>query len=413
MRRFLLSFCFLLLSIQGKGFTQEYAELDEAPHHYWEAQPQDRFTRLADELESGRRQLPKGDDLTVLRGLLEALDIPVSSQRLVFSATSLQSGLIHARNPRAIYFNEDTSVGYVPGGRLEILSIDPQLGAIFYIFDLPKDSHLPFIDRSTRCMNCHQGERMNFIPGHALESAIPSMTGGTLEAFRRRQFGHGVPLQDRLGGWHVTGEGSIKKHHGNVVGKLSPQGLQTTFYKPGELFSWSRYPVETSDMLAHLLHEHQAGFINMVLEGTYRARYALHQSGGQLSQGQRQMLDAHAARLVRYVLFADEVPLPAGGIPGDPSYKKAFQSHQRHALPSGASLRDLDLNSRLLRYRCSYMIHTPMWDAMPEPLLQRVHEHLKQALDEKHPSAEYAYLGTEEKRVIRAILTQSKGIQFE
>ncbi|TLD70420.1 hypothetical protein FEM03_11855 [Phragmitibacter flavus] len=391
-----------------------HADLDTAPHLYWETHPKDRFTQLADAIEAGRISLTPGDELSVLHQLLDELDIPVSSQLLVFSATSLQSGLINANRPRAIYFNDDTSVGYVPGGRFEILSIDPALGAIFYIFDIPRDGRLPVIDRSTRCMNCHSGERQNFVPSHAVESAIPSITGGTLEAFRRNQFGHGIPFEERFGGWHITGEGSIKKHHGNLVGKLSPKGLQTQYFRPGEHFNWSNYPVQTSDMLAHLLHEHQAGFINLVIEGTYRARHAQHLSNGQLTQEQQSLLDQHAQKIVRYILFADEVPLPPGGIAGDPAYKTAFQKFNRHALPNhhNASLRDLDLRTRLLRFRCSYMIHTELWDQMPAPLKDRVHHHLASALNLTNPHPAYAYLPPTEKQAIRIILTQTKHLTF-
>lgn len=403
----------ILLSISALQASERnaHADLDAAPHFYWDTQPQDRFTRLADAIQGGRATLPPGDELTTLQHLLDALEIPVSSQLLVFSATSLQSGLINANRPRAIYFNDDTSVGYVPGGRFEILSIDPKLGAIFYIFDIPKQGGLPDINRSNRCMNCHSGERQNFVPSHALESVIPSITGGTLEAFRRNQFGHGIPFEERFGGWHTTGEGAIKKHHGNLVGKLSPQGLQTKYFRPGEHFNWRNYPVQTSDMLAHLLHEHQAGFINLVIEGTYRARHALHVGNGQISDEHQALLDQHARRLVRYLLFADEVPLPHGGIPGDPAYKSAFQKLHRHALPNnGPSLRDLDLRTRLLRYRCSYMIHTEMWDQMPEPLKVRVHHQLASALSLTSPHPDYTYLPTAEKQIIRAILSHTKGL---
>src|SRR5436853_7732015 len=48
--------------------------------------------------------------------VLRSLQIPVSSQVLVFSKTSFQSPKISPRMPRAIYFNDDTYVGFVHGG---------------------------------------------------------------------------------------------------------------------------------------------------------------------------------------------------------------------------------------------------------------------------------------------------------
>ena len=96
-----------------------------APHNYWTKTPRDRFTKLFEQIKSGALKLDTASPNAYLAGLLHALEIPHSSQLLVFSVTSLQSSLISPRNPRAIYFNEDTYVGYVPGGRFEIMSFDP------------------------------------------------------------------------------------------------------------------------------------------------------------------------------------------------------------------------------------------------------------------------------------------------
>lgn len=388
-------------------WAQDYANLEAEPHHYWKRKPQDPFTKLMDRLATGEQKLATGDDNTALRSLLQALDIPVSSQMLVYSATSLQSGRITPRNPRALYFNEHTYVGFVPGGRLEIISLDPDLGAIFYILDVPNDKRPPKADRSTRCMNCHSGERMNFAPGLAMESVIASDTGATLEGYRRGLFGHGIPFEDRFGGWYVTGEGNIKKHHGNLIGALSPAGLKLQSYKPGELFNWSNYLISSSDILPQLLHEHQAGFVNHVVEGTYRARFMLHQSGGKLTFEQEKILDKQADIITRYVLFADEVPLPKGGIVGDGTFKKDFLQ-TRQTSSAGVSLKDFDLQTRLFRYRCSYMIYTDLWDAMPDVLKNRVYAKMLAALSETKSLPEYAYLSVEEKKAIRNVIAETK-----
>ena len=70
-----------------------------------------------------------------LRSILQALDIPVESQILVFSKGSLQSRLINAANPRAIYFNDSVAVGWVRGGVIEIAAQDPSQGTMFYLAD--------------------------------------------------------------------------------------------------------------------------------------------------------------------------------------------------------------------------------------------------------------------------------------
>ena len=48
-----------------------------------------------------------------LESVLQALNINPDSQTLVFSKTSLQIDAISAATPRAIYFNDDTYVGWV------------------------------------------------------------------------------------------------------------------------------------------------------------------------------------------------------------------------------------------------------------------------------------------------------------
>ena len=151
-----------LLGMAGAVAASEqpqYHEIDAPPHNYRQRAPQDRFTRLKDDFESGRITLDSSSEKVFILSVLEALGIPATSQMLVFSTTSLQLSLISPANPRALYFNEDVYLGYVPGGRIEIVSLDPELGSIFYIFDIPKDVRPLRIERSERCMNCHVGPR--------------------------------------------------------------------------------------------------------------------------------------------------------------------------------------------------------------------------------------------------------------
>src|SRR6266550_2952747 len=131
------------LAVAQPGFEQ----IDQPPHNYRQRMPQDRFTQLKAALESGQIELDRSSEKAFVLSLLKTLDIPVSSQMLVFSTTSLQLSLISPANPRALYFNEDVYLGYVPGGRVEIVSLDPELGGIYYIFDLPRDGRPLRIER--------------------------------------------------------------------------------------------------------------------------------------------------------------------------------------------------------------------------------------------------------------------------
>lgn len=380
-----------------------FADLDAPEHDYWNRTPRDPFTLLKDDLEAGRLNLDDSSEKAYLVSLLKALKIPAETQMLVYSTTSLQLSLISPRSPRALYFNDEIYLGYVPGGKIEIVSIDPELGAIFYIFDIPRGGVRPVAERSRRCMNCHSDEETREVPGIVIKSVIPGPTGGSLESYRGGLSGHGIPLSDRFGGWHVTGAESLKKHWGNLTGRFTPEGIVTTPLRPGERFDWSVFPVATSDLLAHLLHEHQAGFVNRVVESQYRLRTALARGRGRLLEPDRIDMERQVEELTRYLLFADEAPLPKGGIAGDAALKEAFLASAR-TTPGGASLRELDLKTHLFRNRCSYMIHSPLFQSLPEGFRRRVYQRIERALAASPVDPEFAYLRPDEKARIREIL---------
>lgn len=375
-----------------------FTNLDASEHDYWNRPLNDPFTKIISDLESGRIQLDHGNEKSFLLSLLEALDIPVNSQTLVFSTTSLQLSLISPRTPRAIYFNEEIYLGYVPGGKIEIISIDPELGGIFYIFDIPKDHSPPVVRRSKRCMNCHSAEDTRDVPGIVIKSVIPGPRGGSLESYRRRQTGHQIPYHERFGGWYLTGAESLSEHWGNVTGQFTPDGIKTSPLEPGKTFTWSRFPVETSDLLAHLIHEHQAGFVNRVFEAHYLARTCEETGNAAL----RASLDQTADSLVRYLLFADEPEFPQAGIEGTAAYRSEFLSN-RIADSSGKSLKDLNLKERLFNYRCSYMIYSPAFTNLPATIKQPVLEKINAALSDRS-NPDYTYLSGNEKAAILDIL---------
>lgn len=379
-----------------------YRDFEAPLHGYYDRPAQDPFARLRVELDAGRTTLDRSSDLSFLKDLLRHLGVPASSQMLVFSTTSLQLRYISPSNPRALYFGDDLYVGYIPGGRIEIAAIDPDLGAVFYIFDLPHDTNPLQVERSRRCMNCHADENTGHVPGLVVKSVAAGSSGGSLDAFRREQTGHGIPLAERFGGWHVTGQGTLTNHWGNALGRFMDDVLVKIPNPPGSQFSFDKYLVHTSDLAAQLLHEHQVGFVNRAVEATYRGRVLQGTPEAQWTAEERAELDRQVRLLVRYLLFADEVPLPKGGLDPDPTFRADFQSTRRAV--DGVSLKDLDLKTRLLRHRCSYMIYSAAFRGLPslirEPLLHR----LRAALDTARPDPEFAYLPVAEKEVIAKIL---------
>jgi len=381
-------------------------DIDEPPHNYRQRQPQDAFTRRQADFASGKIPLDRSSEKAFLLSLLRALDIPASSQLWVYSTTSLQLSLISPENPRALYFNEELYLGYVPGGRIEIVSFDPEWGGIFYIFDIPRDNQPLSFERSERCMNCHARGDTGDVPGLVVKSVIPGPGGGSLTAYRVGQSGHTIPLDQRFGGWHVTGADGFTNHAGNLTGLLANGALTRLPNPPGKRFSVSRYPVATSDLLPHLVHEHQVGFVNLVVAATYLSRQFVFENPDHLTTDQEVVLERQADRIVRYLLFADEAPFPAGGIPGDPAFVQAFLSRRAQS-SSGTSLKDLDLKTRLFRHRCSYMIYTSVFQGLPAGMKQRIYRRLHAALAADSQPSEFAYLGPDERRTLRTILRET------
>ena len=392
-----------LLSLQADS---TYRDFDQPPHNYWSRPLKDRFTGIKEQLESGQLNLSGATEKEFLTNLLRTLNVPVSSQIMVFSTTSLQLRFITPSNPRALYFTDDLYVGYIPGGRIEIVSIDPELGGIYYIFDVPRGGQPARVERSNRCMNCHSGDDTGFVPGLLAKSVVPGPTGGSLDAFRIGLSGHGIPFDQRFGGWYVTGKSGITNHWGNIIGRLSAGVLDKTSVPPGSRFDFARYPAKTSDILPHLLHEHQVGFVNRTVEAHYRTRTLVSSSKGSLDAAAREELDQQAGALARYILFADEVALPAAGVEGDPAYKTDFLKEAKRTR-QGQSLRDFDLHTRLFRYRCSYMIYSSVFGGLPKELKDRVFSRMQMALDLRRPDPEYAYLSSTEKAAIRSILQET------
>ena len=61
------------------------------------------------------------------------------------------------RGRRAIYFNDDVSIGYVLAGDvLEMTALDPRQGVRLYTMDVDEDEK-PTIARRDECLQCHQG----------------------------------------------------------------------------------------------------------------------------------------------------------------------------------------------------------------------------------------------------------------
>jgi len=380
-------------------------------HSYYNTAPKDPFSVLIKKIENGTVTLEYNSNRSYLRSLLRELGISPHSQLLVYSTTSLQLSRISPSNPRAIYFTDDIYLGYVPGGQIEIIGIDPQLGAIPYIFNLPQPNELkhPIIYRSKRCMNCHASQDIGGAPGLLIGSVIPGPGGGSIDAFRKKIFGHGVPFNQRFGGWHITGDHPFFNSWANQTGIMEKGNILKIPNSPGKYFSWNKYLTEKSGIIPHLLLEHQVGFTNRCLTTTYKFREFSQKKQDSINQPKIQkFIEEESNTLLSYLLFQKEVPLPENNIKSDIHFVIDFESKERgkHEEPS---LRKLNLKNRLFNLRCSYMIFSNSFSGLPDQIKTNLLKKLHFILTCEHkkiPSA-YSYLEDTEREEIKIILSKS------
>ena len=85
-------------------------------------------------------------------------------------------------------------------------------------------------------------------------------------------------------------------------------------------------------------------------------------------------------------LFVDEAPLP-GEIQAASSFAEKFAA-LGPADSKGRSLRQFDLEHRLMRYPCSYMIYSPAFDALPPEAKKLIYARIFEVLSNRFSSAD-------------------------
>lgn len=141
-----------------------------------------------------------------LRSLLRELGIDSASQVLVFSQTSLQFRFIGPQTPRAIYFGGESYVGWIPGAPfIEIISIDPVQGPQFYTLANKEVASPRLVRQTDDCLSCHSSPSSRDVPRFLARSVYPGPDGRVLTAAGSFVTTSVSPIEDRWGGWYVTG----------------------------------------------------------------------------------------------------------------------------------------------------------------------------------------------------------------
>jgi hypothetical protein len=328
-----------------------------------------------------------------LRSVLEELDVPVESQMLVFSKTSLMAPMISPRHPRSVFFNDRVAVAWVPGEPfLEVAAVDPRQGVIFYTLDQTPVNR-PQFERSDYCLQCHESYASLGVPGMLVRSVFPGLSGLPVRTLGDYTTDDRSPWKERWGGWYVTGKHVAAGHMGNAT--FSESG------KPGAAgsFDAGEYLSPYSDAVALMVFEHQAHLVNLLTRVGWEVRYALH-------EGRAPNLRDAATEVVDYLLFVDEAPLHRK-VEGSSGFTARFEAAGPRDR-KGRSLRQLDLQRRLLRYPCSYMIYSAQFEGLPAEAKAAIYQRMWQVLSGQETGPRYARLTPQSRRTVLEILRETK-----
>jgi hypothetical protein len=367
--------------------------------------------QLNERLAKGEVRLAYEPEHGYLRSVLDALGIPVSSQSLVFSKTSFQADLVTMHNPRAIFFGDNVFVGWVRGADLlEIATADRRQGSIFYALPqkAPSGTGAPVVlQRQNDCLACHLSWDTRGVPGLLTTSMypLPDDPNAYANGFTTVQ---GSPLEQRWGGWWVTGDTGGAQHLGNFPvmpaekNFAHPRNPKAPLATVEGFFDLKGYPAKTSDVVAQLVLAHETTIINLIARLGWEARVAESEPSPDAAS---RVKDA-AGELADSMLMLDETPLD-GAIHGSSGYAEWFAA-QGPKDGQGRSLRELDLKTRLFRYPCSFLIYGPAFDGLPPAAKQAVYARFLEVLSGRDTRKITQHLSAADRQAILQILRDTK-----
>ncbi|WP_202799919.1 hypothetical protein [Schlesneria paludicola] len=397
-------------------------DFENTPIYYSSTPAENRISKLQSRIDAGQVELARVGQQGYLAAVLRELEVPISSQMLVYSKTSLQRDRITPRTPRAIYFSDDVYVGYCHRGDvIEISTADPKLGAVFYTVSQLADT--PRFERQTdNCLSCHGTTNTKGVPGHLVRSVYTDREGFPVLSMGTHRVDHTLPVEKRWGGWYVTGTHGVQTHLGNLMIEKTSQrddvdnsaGQNVTSLQAR--FNTKAYLTDTSDLIALFVLEHQVEGHNLITRANFQTRQALASEARlnqELGESPDHRWDSANSRirsaceaLVKYLLFCDEAPLK-GPMRGTTSFAEEF-THLGPRDSQGRSLRDLDLEHRLFRFPCSYLIYSRAFDELPPEAKALVWHRMEEVLSGADQSRPFSHLSLADRSAIREILCATK-----
>jgi hypothetical protein len=372
---------------------------DSRPSH-------DPVAELSRRIGAGQVTLTLNGPSGFLRSVLDALQVPVESQIMIFNPDSVQARRINSKNPRSLFFNDRVAVGWVRGGFIELAAQDPTQGVVFYRL-AQTFAGTPSFTREDGCLSCHYSYSTVGVPGMLARSTQQSTVT------------HQLPFDKRWGGWYVTGSTGAAAHMGNIDLKeifddARPSNAHNWPTLDGK-FDLDGYLTPHSDVVALMVFDHQMHMMNLLTRIGWEARVAESRRDTTVEQlralgygpdDRPVALDAAAREVVDYMLFVDEAPLP-DAITGSTRFAERFAAEGPRD-PQGRSFREFDLKRRLFRYPLSYMIYSPLFDALPASARDAIYARLLAVLSGKDRAKPYARLSAEDRASILEILRSTR-----
>jgi hypothetical protein len=396
-------------------------QIDNPPIDYSRAPHCDAVEKLRTRIGQDKNLLEYRPRYGYLPNLLRELHISEQSQVLVFSKTSFQRTLIAPHSPRAIYFNDDTYIGSVQGGEvLELSSIDPRLGAMFYTLNQERVDQPHIRRQQDDCLQCHASSMTEGVPGSIVRSVYPAKSGEPILSAGTFRTSYQSPLVERWGGWYVTGTHGRQRHMGNATLRGSDpekldreQGANVTDLQ--SRIDSKRYLTPHSDIVALMVLEHQTAMHNQITMAGYRAMLAreeqevLNKLDGKPARSPIEGIERRyqwaADDVLKCLLFSGEAPL-TDAVRGTSGFAAYFASlgPKDHR---GRSLREFDLRSRLFKYPCSYLIYTAAFQQLPPAVKQRVYQRLWRILTTQEAAGDFSHLDRNDRLAIYEILSDT------
>ena len=419
----------VLVPAAGWGLQRLTYDTEYPVIEYSTRAPSDAIARLQQRMDDGEVQLEFDAENGYLVSLLQELDIDVSSQMLVFSTTSFQVNRISPETPRAIYFNDNAYVAWLQNGdALEISADDPDLGIVFYTLGQVEEGTPRFERQTVLCLRCHDTYSMTGggVPRHLVGSGFTDQYGGFASHEGWHLTNHQSPLEERWGGWYVTGTHGEGRHMGNIIvnNVADPtefdldRGANVTDL--GGLLDIGPYLGGGSDIVALMVLEHQTTVQSVIVRVNFETRKALREAEeANLQLGRErdfvspetlEFIRTWAEPLVGALLLVGEPPLDSP-VAGTSGFAEHFSSRGPED-SEGRSLRELDLDRRLFRYPLSYVIYSEAFDGLPDPVLEYVYQRLGEVLRGEDESEAFAHLSPSDRVAILGILEETKADFF-